>query len=201
MSDLTHRISQQEISQIPENAASRSFNRRDFLPEESQFFWLIKKGVVRSIAYTEDNTFVCTGIWLVDDIVGKPLSRTSPYIIEALTPVKVIAIPTSSWQPSSELIFNYWQNTETLLMARANHSAWFILLNVLNWLSQRFGNRTSEGYLIDVRLTHQDLAELCGLTRVTITRLLKQFESEGLIYRNSSRIILNDEYSTWYYQI
>lgn len=200
MSYLYQRVSKEEISQIPQTF-SRSFNRRDWLPEESGFFWLIQKGVVRSMSYTEGNTVVCTGIWLVDDIVGQPLSRNSPYLIEALTPIQVMAIPTNYWKPSYELILSYWQNTEALLMARANNSAWLVLLNVLNWLSQRFGHRISEGYLIDVRLTHQDLAELCGLTRVTVTRLLKQFESEGLISKNARKIVLKEDYSTWYYQI
>jgi len=200
MINSPYKINQEEISKIPKRPP-RFLTRREFLYEDNNFFWLIQKGVVRTISYADDNTVVCTGIWLVDDIVGKPLSRISPYLIEALTPVQMMAIPKIYWQPSSELILNYWQNTEDLLMARGNRSAWFILLNVLNWLSQRFAHRVSEGYLIDVSLTHQDLADLCGMTRVTVTRLLKQFESEGLISRNSKRIVLKEDYSTWYYQI
>ena len=52
-----------------------------------------------------------------------------------------------------------------------------------------------------MRLTHEDLAEMLGSTRVTITRVLGQFEQEGLIDRLSlHRIVLREE-DIWYYEI
>jgi CRP-like cAMP-binding protein len=52
-----------------------------------------------------------------------------------------------------------------------------------------------------MRLTHEDLAEMLGSTRVTITRILGQFEQEGLIARLSlHRIVLREE-EIWYYEI
>jgi CRP-like cAMP-binding protein len=52
-----------------------------------------------------------------------------------------------------------------------------------------------------MRLTHEYLAEMLGSTRVTVTRILGQFEQEGLIERLSlHRIILKEE-DIWYYEI
>jgi hypothetical protein len=46
------------------------------------------------------------------------------------------------------------------------------LLHLLLWLGKKFGREVQQGQLLDIRLTHQDLAELLGTTRVTITRIL-----------------------------
>jgi CRP-like cAMP-binding protein len=55
------------------------------------------------------------------------------------------------------------------------------LLRFLNWLAERFGDRVEGGRLIRVRLTHQEIAESIGATRVTITRELSELERQGKI--------------------
>ena len=64
------------------------------------------------------------------------------------------------------------------------------LLQLLRWLSRKFGCEVPQGLLIDVRLTHQEIAEVIGTTRVTVTRLLQQFEQAGSIDRNNGRLIV-----------
>lgn len=51
--------------------------------------------------------------------------------------------------------------------------------------------RVEQGQLIDLRLTHQEIAEVIGTTRVTVTRLLKQFEREAIITSRRRLIILS----------
>lgn len=63
------------------------------------------------------------------------------------------------------------------------------VVNLL-WLSQRFGHNTERGRYIDLRLTHQDIADIVGATRVTITRLLNQFERQGMISRLDGYILI-----------
>jgi CRP-like cAMP-binding protein len=56
--------------------------------------------------------------------------------------------------------------------------------------------------LIDLRLTHQDIAEIIGSTRVTVTRLLNAFEKQGIIQRMQRRfIVLHDQPNFWHYEI
>jgi CRP-like cAMP-binding protein len=76
-----------------------------------------------------------------------------------------------------------------------------MLIKLLAWLSKKFGSEVEKGRLIDMRLTHEDLAEMLGSTRVTITRVLGHFEQEGMIDRLSlHRIVLREE-DIWYYEI
>ncbi|MFN9176098.1 MAG: helix-turn-helix domain-containing protein, partial [Synechocystis sp.] len=76
-----------------------------------------------------------------------------------------------------------------------------MLIKLFTWLSRKNGKKTPNGQLIDIRLTHQDIAEILGITRVTVTRSLLQLEKQGLIERNPlHRFILKEE-EIWHYEI
>lgn len=44
--------------------------------------------------------------------------------------------------------------------------------------------------MIGLRLTHQEIAEVLGTTRVTVTRLLNQFEKKGIIGWSQQHCVL-----------
>jgi CRP-like cAMP-binding protein len=47
---------------------------------------------------------------------------------------------------------------------------------------------SSRGYrlsLKDMNLTHKSLADLCGLTRVTVTKMLNRYKGEGVLQQIS----------------
>jgi CRP-like cAMP-binding protein len=76
------------------------------------------------------------------------------------------------------------------------------LLKLLNWLAKKFGRQVEQGQLINLRLTHQEIAEILGTTRVTITRLLNEFEQRGAIKRLPRQfIVLQEQQPFWYYEI
>jgi CRP/FNR family transcriptional regulator len=55
-------------------------------------------------------------------------------------------------------------------------------------------DRTNEGYRLKVLLTHEEIAQLLGTTRETVTRLLTQFRAEKLIdVRGSTMIVRNPQ--------
>lgn len=185
----------------PAAVSSRTFSSRTPLPNRSNLYWLIKSGVARSLCYLEDGSVITLGIWGAGDVVGQPLSKAQPFIVEAISQVEAEPIVATDWQPPADVLLSYWQQTEALMLIRANRRADAILLGILSWLARRFGQQIERGCLIDLRLTHQDLAELSGLTRVTVTRLLGQLEDQGLIYRQSRQLILAQEAEHWHYEI
>ncbi|MDK3158111.1 Crp/Fnr family transcriptional regulator [Kamptonema cortianum] len=179
----------------------QSFSRRSLIPLYHQRAWKIEVGIVRTLTWLEDGTVVPLGIWGSEDIVGGSLSQTSPYQIEALTDVKVRPLLLKDWQPSQEMFLNYLQHTQELMMIRSNRRAEDTLLKLLNWLANKFGSEVGNGYLINCKLTHQDLAEFSGLTRVTVTRILSQLEQQGLIHRTSRQLVVIKDEEVWHYQI
>ncbi len=61
-----------------------------------------------------------------------------------------------------------------------------LLLN----LGERFGETTGSGTLIDVRLTHQDLANMIVSTREAVSKVMSEFQRDGLIEVRNHRICL-----------
>lgn len=57
-------------------------------------------------------------------------------------------------------------------------------------LAQRSGKRVEDGVLIDLPLSRQDLAEMTGTTLFTVSRTLKQWENQGLIFSKREQVII-----------
>jgi CRP-like cAMP-binding protein len=146
--------------------------------------------VLRTYTFNETGTRNILGYWGVGDVIGHPLSRLNPYEIECLTSVEVVAIPPELWQEALEAIMLHAQQTKELLYVKGYERAHHRLLHLLIWLARKFGRSVDQGKLIDAPLTHESIAETIGSTRVTVTRLLKQFEREGIIYRDRRNIIV-----------
>ena len=61
-------------------------------------------------------------------------------------------------------------------------------------LSTDSGEKTPEGVLINVKLTHQEIADMAGLTRETVTRELNKLRKKGEIVVLKKLIRLNHEF-------
>lgn len=66
------------------------------------------------------------------------------------------------------------------------------LARLLVKLGGRYGVPEDGGVRIDIRITHQDLAELIGSARETTSAALGEFQQEGLIEKSRSRIFIKD---------
>jgi CRP-like cAMP-binding protein len=64
------------------------------------------------------------------------------------------------------------------------------LAHTLIRLAAQSGKKVAEGVLIDLPITRQDLAEMCGTTRYSASRLLSQWEEQGLVIASRERVIL-----------
>lgn len=60
-------------------------------------------------------------------------------------------------------------------------------------LAKRHGLQIPEGILITEKLTHQHLADMCGVTRETVTRNLKKLTDKGKISFRGRQIILSGD--------
>jgi CRP/FNR family transcriptional regulator len=62
-------------------------------------------------------------------------------------------------------------------------------------LAKRHGIRDAHGTIIDVRITHQELAEMVGTSRETVTRVMTRLKEQGIIEIDQRRITLLDSKS------
>jgi len=166
------------------------FSRGNLLPSQPNSLWRIERGVVRTATWTEAGTLIVLGYWGPGDVVGQPLSRLTPYQMECLMSVEVSPVPAHLWHQVLDAIVLHTQQSEELLHILHQQRLSLRLLQLLVWLVQKFGREVDQGQLIDLRLTHEEIADFASTTRTTVTRMLKQFEEEGLIRRLRHQIIL-----------
>lgn len=167
----------------------QAFNYKDLMPLRSDWIWKIEQGVVRSLTWNEEGNPITLGFWGKGDVVGQPLSRLDPYQVVCLTPVQASQLPLEGYSLQQALLIHAWKS-EQLLSILHQHCVYERLLRLLEWLSCQFGQTIPQGTLLNLRLTHQDIAETIATSRVTVTRLINQLERDGRIQRSHRSLIL-----------
>lgn len=75
------------------------------------------------------------------------------------------------------------------LLFRSNRDR---LTTLLLDLVEQYGRTTVEGVLLEIKLSHQDLASIIGATRETVTVLLGEMQLEGLLNVSRQRIVVRN---------
>lgn len=57
-------------------------------------------------------------------------------------------------------------------------------------LARQSGKKIEDGVLIDLPLTRQDLAEMTGTTLYTVSRVLTEWEAQGLVQSKRQRVVI-----------
>jgi len=153
----------------------------DVLPEG--LTWRIHAGYIRTTTWDEEGESITLGIWGPGDLVTNAHSGLDPVDVQCLTPV-VVEQHHPSDAETLAILRQQIRNTEEIFEINRIRSAERRLLMLLRWIGLRFGQVSSHGYrlsLKDMNLTHRALAEVCGLTRVTVTKNLNRYKTLGLL--------------------
>ena len=175
---------------LPSPLTQRVFSRRDLVPPDQNVLWRIERGAIRTATWGEQGTLITLGYWGSGDIVGYPLSRVRPYQIECLTSVEMSMLPKALWYQALDAMLLHIQEAEELFSIVNRKPVSLRLWQFLIWLGKKFGRDVEQGRLIDLEVTHQEIAEVINATRVSVTRMLQQLESEGILLRYQRRFIL-----------
>ena len=166
--------------------------RREYLTVHQDQLWEIKQGFIRALTWDEQGCVITLGIWGPGEFVGLPLGNIAPYQLICATAVQLTSIQLQGGYPHAFLL-NQAQQAQELLSLFRCRCLETRLLDVLWWLASRFGKAVPGGYRTGIPLTHQDLADLLGSTRVTMTRMLGQLEDAGKLERLVDRQFLLKE--------
>ena len=82
--------------------------------------------------------------------------------------------------------------TEMMIETLAHRDMGSRLVSFLLILCRDFGVPGEAGITIDLKLSHQAIAEAIGSTRVTVTRLLGDLREQGMISINKKKITVHD---------
>lgn len=75
------------------------------------------------------------------------------------------------------------------LLFRSNRER---VIHLLMELAEKYAEPDSEGYFLNIRLSHQEMACVIGSTRETVTVVLGQLQKEGLITIARRKILIKD---------
>lgn len=186
---------------LRQDRAKHIYGKGEFIPLEPSQLWLVCQGLVKLTTISESGEEVLLGLVGSDMPFGSGLTSLPTYQAIALSQnVQLVCIPLSDLTTSPHLaqallpkISERLQQTEALLAISGRRQVRERLYHLLLLLKQQIGQPVAQGTRLSVRLTHQDLAEACCTTRVTITRLLSTLQQEGKIkFDSKHHMILID---------
>ncbi|WP_298002818.1 Crp/Fnr family transcriptional regulator [Anaerolinea thermophila] len=102
----------------------------------------------------------------------------------------VPAISLQAMRLMAERLQEYQQRFKEIATQRVERR----LARMLIRLAAQSGVKTSEGIVINLPLTRQDLAEMVGTTLYTVSRFLSQWESRGIIFSSREKIIIKNSH-------
>jgi CRP-like cAMP-binding protein len=155
--------------------------------------WHLQEGYVRSATWDLEGESITLGLWGPGDVITSESPVCDPLELQCLTTVVVEHIPVLDVLSELNHLQRERQMLAELLNIQRIRSGDRRLLTLLQWIGRSHGQVNSRGCrlsLSELNLTHRMLADLCGLTRVTVTKLLSRFRAEGRLLAAGSGDLL-----------
>lgn len=186
-------IARQE-SEIP----LQQFEKGDQIAVTDSGIWQVYRGVVQLSRVQKNGSEIILGWVTANGTLGNYLDNASElYRAVALSDVyarrylseDVIKHPLLARQFLAQFS-DRLVKSEQLLSIIAIKKVEERFTQLLLMLQQEIGQPVKDGIRLQVRFTHQQLAEAICTTRVTITRIIGDFQNKNLIYLDSDRHIV-----------
>ena len=180
-----------------------------FFPgDPAERVYLIRRGAVRLSRVYETGEEITVALLRENSLFGVLSLLTGNrsdrfYHAVAFTRVELIAAPATSVRNAIEQdasvgllllqgLSSRVLQTETMIETLTHRDMSSRLASFLLVLCRDFGVPGEKGVTIDLRLSHQAIAEAIGSTRVTITRLLGELKSSSLLAIDRKKITIFD---------
>jgi CRP/FNR family transcriptional regulator, global nitrogen regulator len=175
-------------------------------PAERVYF--LQKGAVKLSRVYEQGEEITVALLRENSVFGVLSLITGQkadrfYHAVAFTPVELLSVPIEqvekALKENPEL--SMWMlkglstrilQTEMMIETLAHRDMGSRLVSFLLILCRDFGVPESGGITIDLKLSHQAIAEAIGSTRVTVTRLLGDLRQDDMISINKKKITVHN---------
>jgi CRP-like cAMP-binding protein len=164
------------------------------LPDE---ILVVCRGVVQIGTLYDSGDEALLGLACPSMPFGLPVSYIRPYQASAMTDVDLMRLTMVEVEQSAVLAQSLFrqltrrlQQTEAILAMVGYRRVEDRLRHLLLLLKEEIGLPVTSGTRLSIRLTHQQLANAIGTTRVTVTRLLSQLQEEGWLVVDGTRHIV-----------
>jgi len=206
---LFERLTENQLSDMERHARIRSYPKGSavYLPnDETDSAFLLADGRIRICSTTPDGKQAILAFVEPGEIFGE-LALVQPgereERAEAAVNSTVVLLPGSQLRDLmeasphltlgvSKLIGLRRQRIERRLRSLLFRSNRDRLGSLLLELVEQYGRMTNEGLLVGIKLSHQELANIIGVTRETVTVLLGEMQLEGLLKVGRQKIVIRD---------
>lgn len=169
------------------------------IPLHKDDIWIVYRGIVQTQTIHPSGDESILGLIGPMMPLAKKFTTLESYSAIALTDVDLLRLNWRDVQDSprlamdmNQLLARRLRQTESLLALLGKRQTSERLLGFLAFLAREFGQETPKGIFLDIRLTHQQIANIVGTTRVTVTRLLGTFKKRSILTKGTGhRLCLN----------
>ncbi|TWU40237.1 Global nitrogen regulator [Novipirellula aureliae] len=205
--ELFRKLQPEQLERLESRSRSRSFPAHSpvYLPSQSaESVFLLASGLVKVCNLTNDGKQSILAFVEPGELFGELAifdSEQRDEYVEAVEKSTVVMIPASEVQALlaanhdvsialTKMIGLRRHRVERRLKNLLFLSNRDRLVHLLLDLAEQFGVCDSEGIHLRIKLAHQEIANLMGSTRETVTILLGQLKSEGMVDVGRQRIVL-----------
>lgn len=191
-------LADDELHRVREKIAIKRFRKNEVILHEentNEVMYIILYGKVKVIQTTEDGKEIILAIHRSGEFFGEISlidSRTVPAMVVAMEDSAIAIIAKKDFY---SLIYTQgkvldillkilcsrlresWDRIQLLSFNNASQRIKMLLM----LLSQEYGKKTDEGTLLNIKLTHQDMADMAGIARETVTRIIDKLHRDGEI--------------------
>jgi CRP/FNR family cyclic AMP-dependent transcriptional regulator len=206
MIELFASLTDQELDSINNLLVVKRFKKNEVILHEedtNKFMYIILSGRVRVVQITEDGKEILLAIHQAGEFFGEMSfidGKTSPATIMAADDCVINILSRDEFYSTiythKKVLYNLlsilcsrlresWEKIQLLNLKHASERLKILFHN----LSNKYGEKTSKGITLNIKLTHQDMAEMTGMARETVTRVLDKWNKEGEINIIGNKLI------------
>ena len=206
---LFEQLSTDQLTHLENNARVRTFpkNVNVYPPSDaSETVFVLLRGRVRICTYTHEGKQAILAFIEPGEMFGElSLTHSEGYEdhAETMLPSTVALIPKANFErlladnPPFSMGITKIISWRLLRIERRLRSLLFRsnrdrVVQLMLDLVEQYGSRVEGGTLIDIRLSHQDLANLIGCTRESVTMVLGELQSQRYLKIGRQRIVIVD---------
>ena len=175
--------------------------------DPSNTIYLVRTGIVKLSKTNDEGRELTLGFHTRDALVGElGIVNDAPHdtTCEAYEDTQLLAIPKDDFvkvmmrhpplaMRMIRLVGERRQRLENRVESLLFKSAHSRLAALFLDLGDSFGVRDSRGRIVNLKLTHKEIASLIGATRETVSFAILDLRKDGLIQTEGKRVILVDE--------
>lgn len=177
--------------------------------DASDRLFFVRSGVVKVTRLTDDGRELTVGFFTKDEMLGEDaVFSADRREVNALAydDTTLFAVAAADFRTLmlknpklgleiSRAVSRRYQRLERRvgdLLFKTAHSR---LASLFLDLTENFGVRDSRGVIVNLKLTHREMAGLIGATRETVSFAILDLRKDGLIQTEAKRVIILDEHA------